>query len=248
MPSSDYDRKDLEADLPDKEYVSHSNNDELHSIDETVRAKTIAKELPVFKHLKKGEDWLDAKLGVETQGINRVLEEDKRPPSILNVFLLWFSLNIHVGVIPLGLLGAEFGLTLKQNIAATTIGSALGALCTAYDGTLSPKLGLRQIAVSRYSFGFWGAKLCSVLNIIVGGGFFVVNLVVVGQLLSAVSDYSMTLSVGIVVIAVVSYILSIFGYRLIHTYEKYSWIFTFILLLVLVGQAAPHVDVNATGA
>jgi purine-cytosine permease-like protein len=53
----------------------------------------------------------------------------------------------------------------------------MGALCTAYTGTLGPKLGLRQIACSRYSFGFYGAKLCSVLNVIIGGGFAVVNYV-----------------------------------------------------------------------
>lgn len=200
-----------------------------------------------LRQLRKGEEFIDKYVGIETKGIDRIAEEDKRPPSIWNVFLLWWSLNVHVGVIPLGLLGAEFGLSLKQTIAATIIGSLLGAICTAYDGTLSPKLGLRQIAVSRYSFGFWGAKLCSVLNIVVGGGFFVVNLVVVGQILSAVSDYTMSITVGIVIIAVISYLVSIFGYRIVHTYEKYSWIITFILLLVLTGQIAPHVDSSAPG-
>lgn len=85
---------------------------------------------------------------------------------------------------------------------------------------------MRQIATSRYSFGFWGAKLCSVLNIVVGGGFAVVNYVVVGQILSAVSGYTMSITVGIVIIAVISYVVSIFGFRLIHTFEKYSWIYT----------------------
>lgn len=215
------------------------------NIEEVKRTYEIQSNIPILRQLRKGEEWLDRKVGIELQGIDRVPEEAKNPPSILNVFLLWWSLNVHVGVIPLGLLGAEFGLTLRQNIAACVIGSALGAICTGYTGTLSPKLGLRQIAVSRYSFGFWGAKLCSVLNVIVGGGFYVVNLVVVGQILSAVSDFSMTLTVGIVIIAIVSFVVSIFGYRLIHTYEKYSWIVTFILMLVLVGQAAPHVDFAA---
>jgi purine-cytosine permease-like protein len=80
-------------------------------------------------------------------------------------------------VIPLGILGPEFGLSLQQTIAASVVGTLLGALCTAYTGTLGPKLGLRQIACSRYSFGFYGAKLCSFLNVIVGGGFAVVNYV-----------------------------------------------------------------------
>ena len=68
------------------------------------------------------------------------------------------------------------------------------------------------------------------------------NVVVVGQILSAVSNYTMTIAVGCVIIAVIGYVISIFGFKLIHTYEKYSWIGTFILLCVLIGQVAPKVD------
>ena len=106
---------------------------------------------------------------------------------------------------------------------------------------------MRAIVTSRYSFGFWGAKLCAVLNVLVAGGFAVVNCVVVGQILSAVSDYTISITVGIVIIAIISYIISVFGFRLIHTFEKYSWIGTFILLLVLIGQAAPYIDPKAPG-
>ena len=109
---------------------------------------------------------------------------------------------------------------------------------------IPPQLGLRQIACSRYSFGFWGAKLASILNVLVGGGFAVVNVVVCGQILSAVSDYTMTISVGCVIVAVISYVVSVFGFSIIHTYEKYSWIVAFILLCVLLGQAGPHVSAS----
>ena len=74
-----------------------------------------------------------------------------------------------------------------------------------------------------------------------------VNYVVVGQVLSAVSDYTMSITVGIVIIAVISYIVSVFGFRLIHTFEKYSWIGTFILFCVLIAQAAPNIDPYAPG-
>lgn len=57
----------------------------------------------------------------------------------------------------------------------------------------------------------------------------------------------MSITVGIVIIAIISYIVSVFGFKLIHTFEKYSWISTFILLLILIGQAAPHVDPKAPG-
>lgn len=34
---------------------------------------------------------------------------------------------------------------------------------------------------------------------------------------------------------------------MIHTYEKYSWIVAFVLICVLIGQAAPHVDSALAG-
>ncbi|KAF2670140.1 hypothetical protein BT63DRAFT_424097 [Microthyrium microscopicum] len=236
---SDIEKRDVEA------YAAQDS--EVGTAEEVLPARNLQSSHRALRVLHQSEQWLDRKMGVETQGIDRVLEENKEPPSIWNVFLLWWSLNVHVGVVPLGVLGPEFGLSLSQSIAASVVGTILGALCTAFDGTLAPKLGLRQIACSRYSFGFWGAKLCSVLNVIVGGGFAVVNYVVVGQILSAVSDYKMSITVGIVIIAVLSYIISLFGFKLIHTFEKYSWIGTLILLLVLVGQVAPHVDPSIPG-
>ncbi|KAF2816945.1 uncharacterized protein BDZ99DRAFT_430661 [Mytilinidion resinicola] len=243
----EFEKENLDAEAAKgPEVVSAPDVDDA-SIEEIRRAKEIQSRNPVLRYLKKGEEWLDAKMGIETQGVDRIPEEKKQPPSIWNIFLMWWSLNVHVGVVPLGLLGPEFGLSLKQSIAASVVGTMLGALCTAFTGTLGPKLGLRQIATSRYSFGFWGAKLCSVLNVVVGGGFAVVNYVVVGQILNAVSDYTMSITVGIVIIAVISYVLCVFGFKVIHTFEKYSWIGTFILLCVLIGQAAPHVDSSLPG-
>ncbi|KAH9214872.1 purine-cytosine permease-like protein [Leptodontidium sp. 2 PMI_412] len=209
---------------------------------DVIVARDLQQKTNILRTLRKGEEWLDEKMGIETQGIDRIREEDKQPPSILNVFLLWWSMTCHVGTVPLGMLGPDFGLTLNQSIAAVVVGTVLGALCTAFTGTLGPKLGLRQIASSRYSFGFYGAKLCSVLNIVVGGGFAVVNVVVVGQILAAVSDYNMSIAVGCIIIAVISYVISIFGFALIHTFEKYSWIMTFILLIVLMAEIGDKVD------
>ncbi|KAL9619705.1 MAG: hypothetical protein Q9160_005725 [Pyrenula sp. 1 TL-2023] len=217
---------------------------ETNGIDEIATTRRIQQHTGALRYLRRGEEWLDEKMGIELQGIDRIPEVEKRPPSIINVFLMWFSMTCHVGTVPIGVLGPEFGLSLNLSIAAVVVGTVIGALLPAYTGTLGPKLGLRQIAISRYSFGFWGAKLCSVLNVIVGGGFGVVNVVVVGQILSAVSDFTMSITVGCVIIAVISYVVSVFGFKIIHTFEKYSWVAAFILLLVLIGQSAKHVDAS----
>ncbi|KAK0100160.1 hypothetical protein ONS95_008499 [Cadophora gregata] len=228
----------------DKEFkggrgASHDVETESQDI---IVARELQQKKGFLRSMRRGEEWLDEKMGIETQGIDRIHEEDKKPPSILNVFLLWWSMTCHVGTVPLGMLGPEFGLSLDQSIAAVVVGTVLGALCTSFTGTLGPKLGLRQIAASRYSFGFYGAKLCSVLNVVIGGGFAVVNVVVVGQILAAVSNYNMPLAVGCIIIAVISYVISIFGFALIHTFEKYSWIMTFILLIILMGEVGDKVD------
>lgn len=245
---TEYEEKDMEAGK--EPYVSEDGSPEVRhgSVTpsfEMARAVTIQNSWAPFRIMSKGELWLDEKLGIETQGIDRIPEEMKRPPSLINTFLMWFSMTMHVGTLPIGILGPVYGLTLGQSVGCIIGGTFMGAMCTAFTGILGPKTGLRQIATSRYSFGFWGAKLCSVLNVVVGAGFAVVNVVVCGQILSAVSDYTMTISVGCVIVAVISYVVSVFGFAIIHTFEKYSWIMSFILLCILIGQAAPHVDVSA---
>ena len=108
--------------------------------EEVVRARELRERLGFLRTLRNGEEWLDRKMGIETQGIDRIHEEDKRPPSILNVFFLWWSLTCHVGTLPIGVLGPYFYLSLQQSVAMIVVGTMLGALCTSYCGTLGPKV------------------------------------------------------------------------------------------------------------
>jgi purine-cytosine permease-like protein len=73
----------------------------------------------------------------------------------------------------------------------------------------------------------------------------VVNVVICGQILSAVSDFNMTISVRCVVVTVIPYIVSVLGFSIIHTVKKYLWIMAFILFSVLIGQGAGSVDASA---
>jgi purine-cytosine permease-like protein len=52
----------------------------------------------------------------------------------------------------------------------------------------------------------------------------------------------MTIAVGCIIIAIIGYLVSVFGFAMIHTFEKYSWIATFIISMVLIGQVAQYVD------
>ncbi|RKF63766.1 Purine-cytosine permease FCY2 [Erysiphe neolycopersici] len=228
-PTDSFNNVDPMSKIQDKK-----NNDKQHTADSN----------GLLEKLQRMELWLDKKLGIETQGIDRVPEEDKAPPSIINIFLMWWSLTCHVGSLPMGILGPEFGLTLGQCMAAIILGAFLGSSCSASCGTLGPKLGLRAIATARYSFGFYGANICSLLNIITGTGYATVNAVVVGQLLSSVTEHKLSSSIGCILIGILSYVISIFGFKVIHSYVKYAWIGSFIVLCILAGQISSKVDVS----
>jgi hypothetical protein len=123
------------------EHVVSSDTDV--ETEEQIRARELQRKKGFLRKMRRGEEWLDEKMGIETQGIDRIHEEDKRPPSILNVFFLWWSLTCHVGTVPIGILGPEFGLSLNQSVAAIVVGTMLGALCTSYTGTLGPKVSIK---------------------------------------------------------------------------------------------------------
>jgi len=143
--------KDVEANVtPLKEVTAKTFVDSRHGsiVEEIARSRAIQNSIKPLRYMRQGEEWLDAKMGVEIQGIDRIPEEEKKPPSILNSFFMWWSMTCHLGTLPIGILGPQFGLDLKQSIAAIVVGTFLGALCTAYTGTLGPKV--REFPGSRF--------------------------------------------------------------------------------------------------
>jgi purine-cytosine permease-like protein len=155
------------------------------------------------------------------------------------MLFLWFSMLISPGNMTTGILGPIFGLSVNESIILSIFAAALGSIIPAFTATLCVPAGLRQIAVARYAFGIWGAKLCGLLNIIVNIGFGTISCIVAGQLISAVSGGTVTIVAGIVILCVVSYI-SVFGFRVIHHYEQVAWMFVLILICVNYGQAAKY--------
>ena len=50
----------------------------------------------------------------------------------------------------------------------------------------------------------------------------------------------MTIIVGIIIVAFISWMVAVFGMALFHTYERYSWIPQVLVLFILIGSAGPH--------
>jgi NCS1 nucleoside transporter family len=195
--------------------------------------------------LRRFEAQMDTKLGIESEAIIRKQEEDKKPVpwhEELTMALLWASGTMNTSCFATGFLGAEFGLSLKQAILVTIFASLLGGAITGYCATFGAATGLRQISVSRYSFGWWPNKLIALLNSIQQMGWAAVSCITGGLALTAVSDGHVSLILGIVILAVVALVISFIGLNAILVYERYAWIIFFIIFMIIFGETGRFAD------
>jgi purine-cytosine permease-like protein len=73
------------------------------------------------------------------------------------------------------------------------------------------------------------------LNLATLTGFCVVMAVLGGQCLSAVADGNLSVSVGIVITALLTLGISFCGFNVLHLYERYAWIPALISMIIAVG-------------
>src|SRR6266851_4626804 len=179
--------------------------------------------------------------GIETHGIERVSPTTRTHVRILDNFTMWLSANLVISTIALGALAnLAFGLGFWDGLAVIIIFNALGVLPVAFFSTLGPKLGLRQMTISRFSFGWVGGIIMALFNVAATLGWSAVNVIVGAQLVVALSGGAIPLWVGIVAIAILTTLVSIYGYRYVHNYERYAWIPMAIMFAIILVIAATH--------
>jgi purine-cytosine permease-like protein len=64
-----------------------------------------------------------------------------------------------------------------------------------------------------------------------------VNIIVGAQLLHAVNGRLPGYG-GILILAIATFLVTLFGYKIVHAYEFYSWIPSFIVFLIILGEFA----------
>ncbi|GAM83504.1 hypothetical protein ANO11243_014920 [Dothideomycetidae sp. 11243] len=186
---------------------------------------------------------------LEARGIDRVDPADRhslKSMGYMQVALFWFSINLAANNVTLGMLGpAAFSLSFTDSSLCAVFGAIIGSLPVAYFATFGPRSGNRSMVVARYSMGWYPAKLVVILNLIVLLGYAMIDAVVAGQILSAVSPGgSMSTIVGIVITAIITWIVTTFGYSIFHYYERYSWVPQVFVLAILAGVAGPKFDLT----
>ncbi|CAI6334799.1 unnamed protein product [Periconia digitata] len=190
-----------------------------------------------------------AEYNMEARGIQRVESHERHDLQLLGyrqITVFWFSINLAANNVTLGMLGpAIFELGFLDSCLCAVFGMLVGSLAVAYIATFGPRSGNRTMIFSRYIMGWWPSKLVVVLNIIVLLGYAMIDCVVAGQILSAVSANTMSVVVGIVIVAVITWVVTTIGYQAFHYYERYAWAPQLVVLSVLAGVAGPKFNVTA---
>ncbi|OCK76435.1 purine-cytosine permease [Lepidopterella palustris CBS 459.81] len=185
---------------------------------------------------------LAGKLNIEQRGIERVPENERTDTSLLNVGTMWLSANMVVSSFAIGLLGKSiFYLGFGDAIIVVIFFNLIGILPVCYFSTFGPRFGLRQMVLSRFWFGWHGVKIIAVFNVLACVGWSSVNSIVGAQLIHAVNN-DVPGYAGIIIIAICTFMVTLFGYKVVHAYEFWSWIPTFIIFMIILGVFAHSGD------
>ncbi|KAH9174775.1 NCS cytosine-purine permease [Lactarius sanguifluus] len=193
--------------------------------------------LPAAKRLSLSRRLLT--WGIELRGIHPVAVEDRKETQFNKIFFIWLSANTNILSFSSGTLGpVAFKLGLRDSCLVILFFNLLFAIPPAYFSTWGPKLGLRQLCSTRYTFGYYGVMVPSMLSVIGFIGFAVLSCIVGGQALASVGNVSWT--VGIVVISVISLFISFCGLKVLSWFERIIWVPVVLVFIIATCVGGKH--------
>lgn len=149
------------------------------------------KPLSALRRRYKQFEWTLRRYNVESRGIERVLPAHRHTTEHLGfvqICVLWVSINLTANNTTLGMLGPTvFYLSFRDSCLCAVFGMLVGCLPVAYIATFGPRSGNRTMVLSRYIMGWWPSKLIVILTLIILLGYSLIDVVIAGQILSAVS-------------------------------------------------------------
>ncbi|KAK3329437.1 purine-cytosine permease [Apodospora peruviana] len=178
------------------------------------------------------------RFGVEERGIERVPSDERTDSGLSKIGTMWLSANMVVSTFAVGAISVTiFGLGFVDAALTLLFINLLGILPVCFFSTFGPRFGLRQMVLSRFYFGYYGVKVAAALNVVICLGWSSVNVIVGAQLFHAINS-NMPGWAGILLISVLTMVICIFGYKVVHVYERWSWIPCFVIFLIVIGEFA----------
>ncbi|KAH7882405.1 cytosine-purine permease, partial [Phlebopus sp. FC_14] len=182
--------------------------------------------------------------GIETHGIAPIPVEGRVDTRWYQMFFVWFSSNMNILTFSTGTIGpAVFSLGVRDATITIVVVDILSCLLPAFFAVFGPKLGTRSMVQSRFSWGFYGAIIPCALNLFSLEGFLIINCIIGGQTIASVSSH-LDDTLGIVIIAVISLVVTFSGYRFLHWYESVAWIPNVVAFIAMLAVGYPELHAN----
>ncbi len=151
-----------------------------------------------------------------------------------HLWTVWFSGDAHLATVATGVVGGALGGNLAWMAVAVVLGCAFGTFFMAFHSTQGPQLGLPQMIQSRPQFGYTGALLVWGVALVAYVGFNAFNQVLAAQTMQSL--YGTAPGATMLLFALLSVLIAIAGYDLIHLAQR--WVAYVQILALLVFSAA----------
>lgn len=146
----------------------------------------------------------------------------------------------------IGVLGKSlFYLGSADAFLVVVFFNMVGIIPVCFFSCFGAHFGLRQMIMSRYWFGYHGVKIIAVFNVIACLGWSCINTIVGAELIHAVNS-NVPGWVGIIIITACTFIVTLFGYKIVHAYEFWSWIPAFIVFVIIIiefARSGAYIDI-----
>lgn len=168
---------------------------------------------------------------LETRGIAPI-PLGNRYGSMYRVFTVWFSPNLVVAAFFIGTLAtASFvGIGFRLGVLAIVLGTFIGSLPAAYMCSWGPSTGVAQLPLARIPFGK-SVVLPGVLMWLSTIAWDAINGIFGGQALQLLIHVPFWL--GLLVILALQGLIGVFGYELLHMYQKWMTVVLGVMFLIL---------------
>ncbi|BBY65880.1 purine-cytosine permease family protein [Mycolicibacterium helvum] len=174
--------------------------------------------------------------------------EDRRKGTARHLFPVWFGVNIMPLTLVTGVLGTTvYGLPASWCVVAILIGNLLGAVLMALHSVQGSKLGVPQMIQARAQFGMYGALLVLAVVILVYLGFLASILILARDTL-AILIPSFGGVFGLTMCALVTLLVVVVGYELIHRANRALLGLFGLAVIVLAVSLMTHASAVSAGS
>ncbi|HET9030389.1 MAG TPA: cytosine permease [Candidatus Aquilonibacter sp.] len=172
------------------------------------------------------------------------VRDEQRHGSPRDLFGVWFSANAEIATWMVGVfVTALYGTDLRSAALGIVFGNVLGYSLLGVLALFGPRYGVPQMVASRLAFGRTGNTAPAALSFLAGVGWFAINTVFGAYALETIVGLSY--GIALVVMLALQILLAVYGYNMIHLFERASALLLAAGFVVLGFATLPHAGWHA---